>query len=547
MQETTFRPDQTSIFGQQPVADFTTLIPNLIQDLESDNAYAYVPALKQLLNIILDNHENKDLALKFKLYPILNKFAGNIIMNEEFVLSTTILHVIGVRNSTNDKAILAGVATQSLILNIFTSDEKQSKAASNALEGLIEENEIIRNSLLKNGFLLKVQHTFTHSSQQSSSSSQTKSITPNYLASGLLDIILKLLATADDIQPIAVLIPSLNEMKINGENNIKKKSMNILGILSSQGIIDPSSESSKDKDEKIHQLEEANLHKDEIIRRKEDELRVAEEQARINEQQKLQAEEQLRDQQKQTRTSDEQLRISQEQLRTQEADIQRLQIEITQLRQSQAPTPAQHSTSVLQLDIDRNTSIEDNTSKLENLDSIGQNVRLEKTGEMYRKVIALKDNYLCISLNKVIIEGIHRIEVIFDKCYNKISNANAAVGIMKTDYQIPYPCNPYVEPNRQYMLYYHGNQYMCFKGTGSSGNIKFLDGQLIAMELNADVGTLHLFVDGIQQPVFVRGINEAVKFFFFTYNKDSSISIVSVKKLAVPTATALQNEKAFQW
>lgn len=71
---------------------------------------------------------------------------------------------------------------------------------------------------------------------------------------------------------------------------------------------------------------------------------------------------------------------------------------------------------------------------------------------MYRKVIALKDNYLCISLNKVIIEGIHRIEVIFDKCYNKISNANAAVGIMKTDYQIPYPCNPYVEPSMIFFI-----------------------------------------------------------------------------------------------
>ncbi|KAA6359060.1 MAG: hypothetical protein EZS28_045413 [Streblomastix strix] len=85
-----------------------------------------------------------------------------------------------------------------------------------------------------------------------------------------------------------------------------------------------------------------------------------------------------------------------------------------------------------------------------------------------------------------------------------------------------------------------------FKGTGTPGNVQFSDGQLIAMELNADVGTLHFFVDGIQQPVFVRGVNEPVKFWFFIYPKDSSFSIESVKKLAVPTTKALPNEKAMQ-
>jgi hypothetical protein len=32
------------------------------------------------------------------------------------------------------------------------------------------------------------------------------------------------------------------------------------------------------------------------------------------------------------------------------------------------------------------------------------------------------------------------------------------------------------------------------------------------MELNMDAGTLHFFKDGVQQPVFVHGINEPVKF-----------------------------------
>ncbi|KAA6368623.1 MAG: hypothetical protein EZS28_035850 [Streblomastix strix] len=55
MQETTFRPDEAAQFGQSPAADVATTIPHLILDLESDNTNAYVPALRQLLEIILDS------------------------------------------------------------------------------------------------------------------------------------------------------------------------------------------------------------------------------------------------------------------------------------------------------------------------------------------------------------------------------------------------------------------------------------------------------------------------------------------------------------
>ncbi|KAA6374656.1 MAG: hypothetical protein EZS28_029817 [Streblomastix strix] len=558
MSETTFRPDQTSIQCQSPAADVATVIPHLIVDIESDNINVHILALKQLLNIILDNRENKDLALKYNLYPILNKFTGNTVKNEEFVLSTTILHIIGIRNSTDDQSILAGIATESMILNIFTSDEKQSNAASNALEGLIEENEIIRNALLTNGFLLKVQQTFTNKSSSSSSSSQTSNATPNYLISGLLDIILKLLATVGDLQPIAILIPLLNEMKSSGEKNIKKKSMNILSILITNGINSPSSEPSKEKESKIQQLEESNRLKDEQLRQNVQLIRTAEERAHVNEQYKIQAEEQLRAQQEQTRASEERARLSeqqklqvQEQLRTKEADNQRLQNEINQLRQTQAPSSATHSIQLIQAVVDRNAIIEDNKSELENPDPTGQGVRFERIQDLNRKAVALRCDRLSVSLNNVIKDGIHRIEVRFEKC-NNVEYSYGAVGIVKAGYKIPYPSFPCNSEQRmtviQSMLEYYGYfGQVLFKFSYESGNVKFSDGQLIAMELNADVGTLHFFVDGIQQPVFVRGIKEAVKFYFHIYFQGSSFSIVSVKKLPIPIAKTLLNEKVIQW
>ncbi|KAA6377026.1 MAG: hypothetical protein EZS28_027447 [Streblomastix strix] len=464
-----------------------------------------------------------------------------------FVLSTTILHVIGVRNSTDDTTILAGAVTESMILNIFTSDEKQSKAASICLEGLIEENENIRNALLTNGFLQKVQQTFTNQSSSSSSSSQTSNASPNYLISGLLDIILKLLATADDLQPISILIPLLNEMKTAGEKNIKKKIEMLLATLNANGINSPSSESSNEKESKIQQLEESNRLKDEKFRQQEEQLKQNQEQLR-------QKDEQLRAQQEQTRASNEKARLSeqqklqvQEQLRTKDADIQRLQNEINQLRQIQAPSSATHSTQVIQPVVDRNATIQDNKSELENPDPTGQGVRLERIQDLNRKAVALKQEYLSVSLNKVIKDGIHRIEVRFEK-FNQYGFSVGSVGIVKAGYKIPYPCYPYGEPHAKNMLLYYGyygNIY--FKGISTSGNVQFSDGQLIAMELNADVGTLHFFVDGIQQPVFVRGIKEAVKFYFYIFYQDSSFSIVSVKKLPVPTAKTLPNEKIVQW
>ncbi|KAA6320132.1 MAG: hypothetical protein EZS28_054727 [Streblomastix strix] len=85
MEESTFRPDETAQFGTTTGSDVTTIITRLIQDLESDNTNLHVPALRELLNIIVDNRNSKDLTLKYKLMPLLNKFAGKIEKSEEFV------------------------------------------------------------------------------------------------------------------------------------------------------------------------------------------------------------------------------------------------------------------------------------------------------------------------------------------------------------------------------------------------------------------------------------------------------------------------------
>ncbi|KAA6379905.1 MAG: hypothetical protein EZS28_024569 [Streblomastix strix] len=271
MEKSTYNPDQTEQSATMTNFDVATIIPRLIQDLESDDTNLHVLALRELLKIILDNPENKELASNYKLMPLLNKFAGNIEKNEEFVLSTTIQHVIGVRNGSDDKMILAGAATDSIIQTIFSPDENTSKSGSITLSELIKENEIIRNSLITSGFIQKVQHTFAHCSQ-SSSSSQTQITTPYHVKSGILDIILKLIETIDDFQPTAVLIPILTDLKNNGEKEIKNQSISILAIQRAKGINASSSSNSQEKDEQIKQLKEGIEREKAEKERKEEEL-----------------------------------------------------------------------------------------------------------------------------------------------------------------------------------------------------------------------------------------------------------------------------------
>ncbi|KAA6389674.1 MAG: hypothetical protein EZS28_014799 [Streblomastix strix] len=258
--------------------------------------------------------------------------------------------------------------------------------------------------------------------------------------------------------------------------------------------------------------------------------------------------EQVRASNERARLAEERAKIAEEKLKNLETCIQRFQTEITQLHQSQGPTSASHSTSVMQPIVDRQIITEDNISQLENPDPQAKYIKLDRVGDLNRKATALKDvEHRSISLNKAISEGIHRVEVRFEKC-NSGGLIQGAVGIMKADNKIPYPCYPGWKMQKQIMLYYYGGDGdVYYKETRSSNNTKFYDGQVIAMELNADVGTLHFFVDGIQQPIFVSGIFQAVKFWFYIQNKESSFSVVSVKKLAIPTAKTLSKEKALQW
>ncbi|KAA6356688.1 MAG: hypothetical protein EZS28_047785, partial [Streblomastix strix] len=66
-------------------------------------------------------------------------------------------------------------------------------------------------------------------------------------------------------------------------------------------------------------------------------------------------------------------------------------------------------------------------------------------------------------------------------------------------------------------------------------------------QFDSEKGTLIFFVDGVQEPVYISGIKEKVRFFISMYYADFSCTIRSLKKLSSPTSEHIPNEKAIQW
>ncbi|KAA6357481.1 MAG: hypothetical protein EZS28_046992 [Streblomastix strix] len=90
----------------------------------------------------------------------------------------------------------------------------------------------------------------------------------------------------------------------------------------------------------------------------------------------------------------------------------------------------------------------------------------------------------------------------------------AAIGIVRDSYDIP--ANAYYEnePHTDHIAAFcSGIGYpVYYKGQGTFGNDKFKDNEILSLEFDSFKGTLILFIDNVQQPVYISGIKEKVRF-----------------------------------
>ncbi|KAA6395335.1 MAG: hypothetical protein EZS28_009136 [Streblomastix strix] len=165
--------------------------------------------------------------------------------------------------------------------------------------------------------------------------------------------------------------------------------------------------------------------------------------------------------------------------------------------------------------------------------------------EYQRKIIKKSIKNSIISLSRVFESGIWSMEVQFS-----VAESNwIAVGIVQDSYTIPPNSRPDLSPHQEHMAIYTGSAWtknvMC-KGINIVGNAP-IESQIVKAELNFGKGTLSFFLNDLQQPVYISGINEKVRFIIYLFTVGATCSILSLKKIATPAAENMQNEKGVNW
>ncbi|KAA6386951.1 MAG: hypothetical protein EZS28_017522 [Streblomastix strix] len=163
-----------------------------------------------------------------------------------------------------------------------------------------------------------------------------------------------------------------------------------------------------------------------------------------------------------------------------------------------------------------------------------------------QKKINKKDDEFCIiSLDQVLDNGIWSIETMFQN-----TGEFAAIGIVRDSYDIPVYAYFSSKPHTDHIAAFCGGEYdypVWYKGKGTEGNALFDDDQILTLEFDSFKGTLILFINNVQQPVYFSGIQEKVRFTVDMYSAGSSCAIRSLKQLIAPTSRHIQNEVAVQW
>ncbi|KAA6383601.1 MAG: hypothetical protein EZS28_020871 [Streblomastix strix] len=143
-----------------------------------------------------------------------------------------------------------------------------------------------------------------------------------------------------------------------------------------------------------------------------------------------------------------------------------------------------------------------------------------------------KNDWCTIAIDPIINEGIVRIEVLFENT----GGYSRSIGFADASCSFAAGKGPWDDGNREKTVRYWGdNGDLDHITDGPKGNQKNEDGQRIAVEV--DMTTVPrratFFVDDVEQPNFVIGFPEAIRFW--------------VQRLIQSTAKGVKGSKALEW
>ncbi|KAA6375082.1 MAG: hypothetical protein EZS28_029392 [Streblomastix strix] len=148
---------------------------------------------------------------------------------------------------------------------------------------------------------------------------------------------------------------------------------------------------------------------------------------------------------------------------------------------------------------------------------------LEATGREHRRQINVslprcqsypieiinKDPYCVefIDIDGVPDNGIQKIETLFQNTSGQSQVCDS--------YDIPAKAGYASKPHTNQIAAFSGINYFFpywYKEQGTEGNAKFDDNQILRLEFDSFKGTLILFIDNVQQPIFFSGIKKKMRF-----------------------------------
>ncbi|KAA6387282.1 MAG: hypothetical protein EZS28_017189 [Streblomastix strix] len=155
-------------------------------------------------------------------------------------------------------------------------------------------------------------------------------------------------------------------------------------------------------------------------------------------------------------------------------------------------------------------------------------------------------NHLCtIALDPIISEGILRIEVMIENT----GRYSSSTGFADASCSFAAGKGPWQDENQEKSVSYNGYQGDLDHITYTKGNQKYADGQRIAVEV--DMTTVPrratFFVEDVEQPNFVIGIPEAIRFWVYTFEKSSFFTVTKFERLIQSTAKGIKRSKALEW
>ncbi|KAA6379869.1 MAG: hypothetical protein EZS28_024604 [Streblomastix strix] len=505
MEEESVRASKVTSFATEQNNFDATNIPQLAFAIKSPDKNIQIPSLKHILDIVVNKPESIEAVYENDIVNILNKLLND--SKEGEILSNAIMNVIGLRSEVVDAVVRARAATEPLIQIIHSPNEKQSKQGSKALSDLVADNETIRSSLLTTGFAELVLHTLTSNNQiQSKSSSSSSDIIPIFIKVGLLDVVLRLVTTAEGLQPLALLIPILEDLKQKGENELKNKSKKILTLLQSEGI---NSSSSQQNDEDLKKEKEQNIRlREELEKEKKEKEKEKSEKERISKEFQKEKNEKER--------ITEELQIERNEKEKKNEENKKIRDEIEKIKQKEKSKVEISKPNIEKYQQPSNSSQVNKDFPIAIINNDPSNIEFTDIDGVQKKIVQKNRKMNTFSLVQVLESGIWQLEVVFEK----LIDGRAAIGIVRDSYVIPADAYPYFNPHTQNMVAFTGK-----------------------LEMNYEKGTLTFFIDGEQQPVYISAIREKIHM----YNPGSTCIIRSLKKLSGTASCHVAKEKAIQW